>query len=135
MRKLHLHDHAAGDLRRMYAEGGDAAFAARHIASLIQELNGSPRIADVMLPSGSGHVVNDVDYARFSSLWRRKADLWRLKAIDLERKGIKYRVVYCYVISTNAFHILAVVPRGGYNYELDHPITRRILDDYDAIVR
>lgn len=59
-------------------------------------------------------------------------DLWRLKIWDLEKGRFNYRIIYAYQISNHCFHMLAVVHRD-FNYEPNHPITKRILNDYSEL--
>jgi len=53
--------------------------------------------------------------------------LWRLKFWDLERDGLKYRVVYIYNWPDKSFNVMAVVHRNAFDYDNPNdPIRSRV---------
>jgi hypothetical protein len=54
--------------------------------------------------------------------------VYRLRAWDLERQGLRYRLIYIYRWKDQSFNILAVVARAELDYDNpEHPIRQRIL--------
>ena len=64
--------------------------------------------------------------------WRKGRDLWRLKMWDLEKKGLRYRIIHAFIPSKQHYHVLAIAPRE-FDYDADHPISQRILHAYQAL--
>ncbi len=54
--------------------------------------------------------------------------LWRLKFWDLEKRGLKYRILYLFHYPDGSYNIMAVVHRNGFDYDdPNDPIRVRIL--------
>ena len=43
--------------------------------------------------------------------------LWRLKFWDLEKSGLKYRVIYLYNWPDRSYNVMAVVHRDSFDYD------------------
>ncbi len=54
---------------------------------------------------------------------REGRNLWRLKLWDLEKNGLRYRIVYAFVPSKQHYHVLAIAPRS-FDYEESNPISQ-----------
>ena len=80
-----------------------------------------------------GHWLDNISVRAIVSQQRAGNNLWRLKLWDLEREGIQYRLIYAFTPLSKTIHILAVVHRDSFNYEPDHPITRRVLSAYASL--
>lgn len=115
------------------------------LLAVLEELEADPDSREVLLERDvnfemdSGHTVNAKPFAELWKVVRgRSRDVWRLKSWDPANALIKYRVLYAYVRPAYAgasakFVVLAVVHRDEYDYQPDHPITKRVKNDYDDL--
>lgn len=107
--------------------------APRQIMALIAELKADKELLDRL----SEHEFGADRTEEFHiSVWAEQQDqgrnLWRLKSWDLEDQGMQYRIIYSFEPSIERYAILAVAPRS-FNYDNDHPITKRIRKVYDNL--
>ena len=106
---------------------------AMRIVALIHEIQADQDLLDRLTQQGYGaNGSADFDVSMWFGEQDRGRNLWRLKAWDLERQGIQYRVIYAFEPNLKRYKILAVVPRS-FNYDENHPITQRIRDAYDGV--
>lgn len=57
-----------------------------------------------------------------------RVPLWRLKFWDLERSGLRYRVIYVYNWRDRSYNIMAITARGTFDYDdPNDPIRQRVL--------
>jgi len=127
---LHIHDDAIADLGSLWEE---MPVAAARISVLLQELEGNQDLLDRLTQHNYGsYQSDDIHISKWFEHWRKGKDIWRIKVWDLESKGLMYRIVYAFIPSTHEYHVLAVAPRD-FNYETDHPITKRILRAYENL--
>lgn len=128
MYRFHVHSDAKADLEKIRETDPETA---ADLLVFLQELQGDQDLLDRLSQHGysteASDWVENIDVQRIQSLWRRGLNLWRLKLWDLEREGLKYRVVYAFVPKGRVYHVLAIVARTDFNYELDHPVTQRVL--------
>lgn len=138
MYKLTIESGAQEDINNMLSGGGIARQSAAIVLALLQELKQDQARLGSMLDHGFND--NEIDVSKIVSVWR-EYDIWRLKVFesDLSRAKshpIPYRIIYAYDIPCLTFRVLAVVPRppeGDFDYEQNHPITIRILKDYEFL--
>ena len=103
------------------------------IVALIHELQGDKDLLDRLTQHGYGaDGTADFDVSMWVGEQKRGRNLWRLKALDLEGKGLPYRVIYAFEPSLKRHKILAIAPRS-FNYDENHPLTQRIRDAYDKV--
>lgn len=126
MYRIAIHRSAGDDLKALAADDSTQVVAAK-VLELVRELRANPRLLGNLLDHG--YRTEFIDVSKFQAYWRQRLDLWRLKLWELEDAGLKYRIIYAYSPDTNYFHILAVVHRD-FDYDPEHLVTRRILDDY-----
>jgi len=135
--RLLISPEARGDLDGLRA----VAPAARlRLLAFLEQLQADLTLLNALTIHDYG---SDQDNAQFNvskiqSLWNAQGrtpgkDLWRLKLWDLEKQGLRYRVIYAYEIRRQRHHILGVINRKDFNYEPDHPFTKRILHQYDDL--
>lgn len=134
---LRIHENAGSDLEALFdgAEGDKGIKAAGRIVALLEEIENNPALLDSLTDHGYG-ANRDESYhvSKWQKHWRQGRDLWRLKAWDLETKGIQYRVPYAYLPGRQEYHVLGVICRQKLDYDDDdNPITRRILDSYEDL--
>lgn len=67
--------------------------------------------------------------SKWQELWIAGKDIWRLKFWGLSRQ---YRTVYAFQPRTLRYTVLGVPPRD-FGYNVDHPISRRMIGDYDNL--
>jgi hypothetical protein len=132
--RLTIHPDAVSDIAAIRAS--DPSTAA-DILVFLQELQSDQDLMDRLSQDGyryeSGHWVENIDVQSISEQRRAGRNLWRLKLCDLEREHIQYRIIYAFSPLSHAYHVLAIVNRGQFNYESEHPITRRVVDALGAL--
>lgn len=103
------------------------------LMALLEEIAASARLMDMLTVHGFGSDEREpFDVSRWQEYWREGMDLWRLKSWELEHQGLPYRVIYALKRGTGEHHVLAVTSRD-FNYDPDHPTTRRILQAYEGL--
>jgi hypothetical protein len=108
--------------------------AAARIQALLEQIKVDQRLLDVLTVHDFGAYESaPFSVSKVQSQWNTGRDLWRLKLWDLEAQKLPYRVIYAYEIRRQRYHVLGVIHRKGFNYEPDHPFTRRILRSYNRI--
>jgi hypothetical protein len=123
---LDVHSDATCDLREIAASDRQAA---GRLASLLVQLRTDKALRDKLLEHNYGagqstgiHVSQWFDFSRVG-----RKPVWRVKSWDLERQGLKYRIIYIFDWKSQDHVILAVVPRGELDYDdPSHPIRRRV---------
>jgi hypothetical protein len=102
------------------------------IVALIQELQNDQDLLDRLTQQGYG-VDEDAPFniKRWVRQQNQGRNLWRLRALKLGRVGLGYRIVYRFEPILKRYQILAI-PHKSFNYDDNHPITKRIEDAYDA---
>lgn len=114
--------------------------AMAEIAALLQELESSPDLADLLK---DGHVDDRIDVNQVRSLQERNLDVWRLKsgpkdmptlsALSFDpQKQMKanlawkdFRILYAYHALLDRIYVLVVAKRSGQTYEpSSHEIQR-----------
>lgn len=134
MYKLIVHPDAEEDLKAVRLV--DPATAADLIVFL-EEVRGDQDLLDRLTQKGysfeNGDWIENIDVQPIASQQQAGRNLWRLKLWDLEREGIKYRILYAFAPRTRSYHILAIVERSKFNYEPSHPITLRVLRAHEDI--
>ena len=130
MDSLHIHDDATADLELLWEKEPTAA---ARIAVLIQELEGNQDLIDRLTQQDYGFSHSaDIHVTKWFEHWNKGKDIWRVKIWELDDIGLKYRIVYAFIPRMHEYHVLAVAPRD-FNYEKEHPITKRILKAYESL--
>lgn len=130
MNSLFIHDDAKSDLESIWEKHPEAA---ARIVALLQELKGNHDLLDRLTqhdfapPSRSQFHVS-----KWFELWNQGMDLWRLKIWDLEKQGLRYRIIYAFIPSNQQYHILGILPRE-FDYDTSEPIAQRIIRAYQAL--
>lgn len=123
---LRIHNDATQDLREIRAKDPEAF---GKLFALIEQLRVDPQLADKLLDNGFGRDrTGAISVMKWVGVNRaERLPLWRLKFWDLERQGLRYRILYVYYWPERSFNILAIVERGALNYDCpDDPIRRRV---------
>ena len=121
-----IHNDAATDLRAIKATD-PAAFG--RLFALLEQLKAEPAWIDKLLDSGHGSDrVGPIGIMKWHEANRvASLPLWRLKFWDLERSGLKYRVIYLYNWPDRSYNVMAVVQRDSFDYDdPNDPIRRRV---------
>lgn len=133
MYRLRIHDHAEEDLEGIRQADADGAYL---LLTLLDELQGDQDLLDRL--SQNGYDVRDSDdwAANFNvqavvSQQERGRNLWRLKSWDFGAS--LYRVVYAFQPQLRTYVVLGVFDKRIFNYELDNPLTGRIVADYQDL--
>ena len=127
MPRLLIHKDAEQDLKDLAAS--QPKLAAR-IVALLAQVSAAPWLMDMLTVHGFGSDQREAfDVSRWQAYWGQGKDLWRLKFWELEHQGLPYRVIYALKRGTGDHFVLAIVSRD-FNYDRNHPTTRRILQAY-----
>jgi hypothetical protein len=128
--RLFVHDDAEDDLNALWDEAPETA---ARITVLLEELEGNQDLLDRLTQHDFGaYGSRDFHVSKWIEQWRKGKDLWRLKVWELEKTGVRYRIVYAFVPGKGHYHVLGIVPRE-FNYEADHELSRRILTAYENL--
>lgn len=128
--RLFVHDDAEDDLNALWDEAPEIA---ARITVLLEELEGNQDLLDRLTQHDFGaYGSRDFHVSKWVEQWRKGKDLWRLKVWDLEKSGVRYRIVYAFVPGKGQYHVLGIVPRD-FNYEADHELSRRIFAAYENL--
>ena len=136
MSVLGLHADAIRDLE---AIRGRRAHDADLIVATLEAIEEDPELADNLLDHGFGANANGpYNVSKWNRLWRDGMDLWRMRCANLERLGLRYRIVYAYIARIghrgNRFVVLAIVQREEIDYDdPTHPLATRIRAAYDGL--
>ena len=127
MPRLLIHPEAEQDLHALATL--QPKLAGRLVA-LLAEIGADPGLMDMLTVHGFGSDDREpFDVSRWQAHWRQGKDLWRLKFWELEHQGLPYRVIYAMKRGTGDHYVLAIASRD-FDYDLNHPTTRRILQAY-----
>lgn len=130
MLKLALHPSAKDiDIAGLWAS--EPIVAAKVVATL-ELIRADQSLLDSLTDHGFGNDQTEaIQVSKWQEFWNQNIDLWRFKIWDLEKCGLQYRVIYFYHVREHCYYVLAVVHRD-FNYDPQHPITKRILRDCAA---
>jgi hypothetical protein len=124
---IRVHNDATSDLGKIRAI--DPLGFSRLVA-FIQQLKVDLKLVDKLLDHNFGRDGSeDISVSKWLNIYKvERLPVWRLKSWDLEDAGLKYRIIYCYNYQDRSHNIMAVVPRGGINYDdPEHPIRKRVI--------
>jgi hypothetical protein len=126
---IDVHLHAQGDLDSIWESDPEAAAT---VLAVLEQLEADPRMIDKLTTYGDNSVgATVINVKRWQSM-RRKADLWRFRALDTP--ATSYRVIYGYQWQTQQLCVLAIVHKEKFNYDdLDSHLAFRILADWRAL--
>ena len=125
------HDDFKADFRNLPIE------VQRRVAAILGEFRVDPHLALKFLKTG----FTQLDELRINtSKWYSQRDvgrkLYRFKVLDLEDKGLQYRVLYGFVPRTLHFVFLGVCHRSQLDYDNENnPIHQRVTAAYDELLR
>ena len=98
--------------------------------ALLEQLKADPAWVDRLLDSGHGSDrVGPIAVMKWHDAQRvAHLPLWRLKFWDLEKSGLRYRVIYLYNWHDRSYNVMAVVRRDSFDYDdPTDPIRIRVL--------
>lgn len=133
---LHVHDDAREDL--LYIRRNDEKTAAELLV-ILQEFEGDQDLLDRLSQHGyedpyNGDWVLKISVSRWQGQWRNKRNLWRLKNLDLEEEGLRYRVIYAFLPKKQVYVVLGIFPRANFDYDdVSDPRVQRVLASYDEL--
>ncbi len=127
---LVVHEQAANDLEQLWRDKPDVA---ADVGVFLEELRGNQSLLD-RLSSNRYFQQEDPSFSVevWSSQRSKKRNLWRLKRINIGGNVAQYRVIYAFHPQQFRYYVLGVVHRD-FNYDQNHPISRRIIAAYDEL--
>lgn len=131
MLALSIHEHAEDDIEELWK---NCPKAAARITIILQELEGDQDLMDRLTQHDYGKYDKSAPFniSKWFEQYNQDRDIWRLTIWDLEKSGLQYRVIYAFIPNKKHHYILAIAPRD-FNYEASHPITNRIIEDYNDL--
>ena len=105
---------------------------AASIIAILQEIKGNQRLLDLLLVHELEEQLSsglDFNVSHWWEQYRVGKDLWRIRIITDNRILSSHRIVYGYVRGQQEYVVLGVVHRS-FNYDAQHPISKRILAEY-----
>lgn len=124
-----VHDHAEEDLDLIWESDPEAAAT---ILSTLEQLEADPKVIDKLTTHGDNVVGTSLINVKQWQSMRKKADLWRFRALDTP--ATSYRVIYGYQWQTHQLCVLAIVHKENFDYDdLNSPLAFRILADWRAL--
>lgn len=134
---LEVHNDATADLRAIGAV--DPAGAAQLVALLL-ELRTNPTLHTSLLTKDVGSPpARPLSAKRWGSVNTvERLPIWRLRAWELERNGLHYRLFYVFDYKRQMFAVIAITRRDLFDYDdTQHPLrirmVRCIRTDYRSI--
>ena len=124
---IEVHNDAVEDLRRIRVSD-PVAFG--RLFALIEQLRADVTLAPRLVEHDFGaNRTAPISVMKWNKAWRvEKVPLWRLKFWELEKPGLRYRVIYVYNWRDSTYNIMAVVARGSFDYDdPSDPIKQRIV--------
>ncbi|WP_116138891.1 hypothetical protein [Trinickia diaoshuihuensis] len=142
-----MHDSSEADLARIEARSPDDAY---DIWAFLEVMDGSDELIGRLCRwhYRQTHEDPQFDCKAIVSLQQEGFNVYRMYSLEMEWGKRYYRILYAYESAADpddeVFHVLAVVMKRtsdtppelsdeAYNYELDHPVTLRIRDDYQSL--
>jgi len=129
-----IHENAEGDLD---AIAGINPQAAQDLLVILREMEENEDLNERLLTDQSEvHDRFRFQVGKFESQQRQNRNVWKMKVWEKERL-LNYRILYALspidAYRTRCICVLAIVHRAKYNYEPNHPITQRLIEDYDDL--
>lgn len=124
---LEVHNDATADLRQI-RQTDPTGFV--RLAALLQQLMADPTLEQKLLTRDFGKLpAKPLSAKVWGSVTRlEKLQIWRLRAWELERHGLKYRLFYVYDYKRRTFVVIGVTPRDGFDYDdPQHPLRIRMV--------
>lgn len=134
---LHVHEEAKEDLREIRAVDPKTA---ADLVVFLEEFRGDQDLLDRLSQHGFEDPCNPewilkISVSRWQRQWNRGRNLWRLKNLDLEEDGLKYRVIYAFLPVKHMYVVLGIFLRSSFDYDnLSDPRVQRVLASYDELV-
>lgn len=105
------------------------------LVALIEQLKTDRALASKLLEHGFGNDrTGDISVMKWIEVYKKEnRPVWRLKSWDMERRGLSYRLIYCYNYPDQSYNIMAIVPRKELDYDdPSHPIRQRVINRIKA---
>jgi hypothetical protein len=123
---IHVHDDATNDLKSILQTNRDDF---NKLVAFIEQLKVDANLIEKLLEHGFGDDKSEpISVKKWLSIQKIECKpVWRLRAWNLEDKGLAYRLLYIYDWHDKNYHIMAIVHRGNLNYDdKNDPIRKRI---------
>ncbi len=134
MYELRLHDDAVADVERIAKDDPEAGFRA---LVFLQEYLNDEDIRNSLAVEDFSDDVFSVD--RITEMRTRGYDLWRAKLMGRDTelgkdpKFLNHRLLYAFDDRNGVIWFLGIFRRDEYDYDPDHPYSRRVKHAYDAL--
>lgn len=126
--QIEIHEHAANDLDALSETDPEAA---AEIIELLGVLSIDSDLAECLYREYTHYSHPQFDVKKFQALYRQGYNAYRIKTLG-KSTAPSHRVLYICDMRIDTAYILAVAPRS-FNYDPQHPIVRRFLEDCEDI--
>jgi len=99
------------------------------LVAFIEQLKCDSRLIANLLDHGFGDDKNEpISVKKWINIHNvERLPVWRMRAWNLEKQGLMYRLIYCYHWPDKSYNIMAIVHRGKLNYDdPNDPIRKRV---------
>lgn len=124
---IEVHNDATDDLYNVQKTNPDDFFK---LVAFIQQLKADKHLTSKLLENGYGSDWSEpISVKKWISTSKiERIPLWRLRSMELERHGLKYRFIYFYHYPTKKYIIMAIVHRDEFDYDdTSNEIRKRII--------
>lgn len=121
---IDVHNDATDDLLGIQKANPDDFYK---LVVFIQQLKADKQLTNKLLENGYGSNWNaPISVKKWISTSKiERILLWRLRSMELEKRGLKYRFIYFYYYPTKKYIILAIVLRDEFDYDDTNNETRK----------
>lgn len=126
---VQIHESAERDLEELYEKDPDAAAEIEVLLEILQE---NEVLASHLGEYYRNYIHPDFDVGAYVELFQKGIPIYRLKYFDAKGELLPYRIIHVCSFRNDVAYIMAIVHRS-FNYDIKHPIVKRILSDCKAI--
>ena len=123
---IRIHNDATSDLIKIRTSD---PIAFSRLIAFLEQLQADPGLVLRLLEHKFGNDRSEpISVMKWLDVQKReKLPVWRVKSWDLERSGLRYRLIYCYNWPDQTYNVMAIVHRDELDYDNPaHPIRQRI---------
>lgn len=125
-----IHSDAESDLELIWDENEEAA---SDIVVFLEEAKQNQTTLDNLTRNNyASEGENPYSISEWAGAKKKRLNLWRLKLLWLKGAAAKYRIIYAFNPTEMRYYVLGILKRE-FNYDLEHPLSKRIISAYDDL--
>lgn len=129
---IEVHNDATDDLRGIQKANPDDFVK---LVVFVQQIKADKHLTSKLLENGYGSDWSEqISVKKWISISKiERIPLWRLRSMELEKHGLKYRFIYFYYYPTRKYIIMAIVRRDEFDYDdTTNEIRKRIINTINS---